>query len=98
MNELGAEGLGEAFPLQGLLVRIHGKGDIHRDHESEVDLGFSLRLGRRGQKPPQADKCCGKAGEAGTNHRILLYGSRIGWESVPASGSKARLLLDQRGA
>ena len=91
VDERRAEGLGEALPLQGLLVRVHGEGDVDGDDEGEVDL----RLGRAWAGPGASSahrqsQPCGKTGEAGTNHRSLLVGSRIGPGSVPASETKAR--------
>ena len=48
----GAEGLGEAFPLQRELVHVHRVGDVDRDHEGEVDLGVGAgrRSGRDGEQ------------------------------------------------
>jgi hypothetical protein len=50
MNQLRSERLGEAFPLQGLLLRVHREGNIHRQHESEVDFGLRLGLNRSAQQ------------------------------------------------
>jgi hypothetical protein len=47
------EGADEAFPLQGLLLRIHGVGDVDRDDEGEVHLG----LGGGGERRDKERRC-----------------------------------------
>jgi hypothetical protein len=42
MDLRGSECLNEALPLEVLLVRLHGQGDIHRQHERQIDLGLRL--------------------------------------------------------
>jgi len=40
MHERRAKGIDEPLPLQFLLLRVHGAGDIHRQNKREIDLGF----------------------------------------------------------
>ena len=39
MDFRGLERLDEALPLKGLLIRLHGEGDINVEYEREIDLG-----------------------------------------------------------
>jgi hypothetical protein len=40
MNLRGLERLDKAVSLEVLLLRLHGKRDIDRQHQREIDLGF----------------------------------------------------------
>ena len=64
VDELGAEGLGEAFPLEGLLVRIHGKGDVDGHDEGEVDLGLGVDWARGAATDHRQDQSCGEGGRS----------------------------------
>ena len=50
------ERLDEALPLQFLLLRIHGMGDVHRKHEGEIDLPSGLRRPREWPGPREQDR------------------------------------------
>ena len=80
MDELGAEGLGEAFPLQGLLLRVHGEGDVDGDDEGEVDLrlGRGLGQGRRDGQRPQTGQPAARRVKPERTIAVSLLGSRIG--------------------
>ena len=48
----GLERLDEAVSLELLLIRLHGKGDIDRQHQREIDPGFGRsRLSVQKQRP-----------------------------------------------